>query len=79
MAPPGPSDADSRAAWLTAVQTAVDRVTSWQEGAPVETIRSELEDALSKSGVVVPDSFVDRVVQHVHAGGEHVDVEHFLD
>ena len=80
MAYPGSTDdANARAAWLTALQAAVDRVNSWQEGAPVETVRAELEEALAKAGVEVPESFVDRVVDHVHGGGEHVSVEQFLD
>jgi hypothetical protein len=33
-----------------AVQAVVDRVLSWQEGAPVETVREELEKGLSEIG-----------------------------
>ena len=33
-----------------AVQAVVDRVLSYQAGAPVETVRSELEDGLSQIG-----------------------------
>ncbi len=33
-----------------AVQAVVDRVLSWQEGAPVETVREELEKGLSDVG-----------------------------
>ena len=33
-----------------AVQAVVDRVLSWQEGAPVETVREELEKGLSAIG-----------------------------
>ena len=33
-----------------AVQAVVDRVLSWQEGAPVETVREELEKGLSSIG-----------------------------
>jgi len=33
-----------------AVQAVVDRVLSWQEGAPVETVRQELEKGLSEVG-----------------------------
>jgi len=33
-----------------AVQAVLDRVLSWQAGAPVETVRGELEDGLAKVG-----------------------------
>jgi hypothetical protein len=33
-----------------AVQAVLDRVLSWQEGAPVETVREELERGLSDIG-----------------------------
>ena len=33
-----------------AVQAVIDRVLSWQEGAPVETVRSELEKGLTEIG-----------------------------
>ena len=33
-----------------AVQAVVDRVLSWQEGAPVDTVREELEKGLAKIG-----------------------------
>ena len=33
-----------------AVQAVLDRVLSWQEGAPVETVREELEKGLSEVG-----------------------------
>jgi hypothetical protein len=33
-----------------AVQAVVDRVLSWQEGAPAETVREELEKGLSEIG-----------------------------
>jgi hypothetical protein len=33
-----------------AVQAVVDRVLSWQEGAPVETVREELQRGLAEIG-----------------------------
>jgi hypothetical protein len=33
-----------------AVQAVLDRVLSWQEGAPVETVREELQRGLSQIG-----------------------------
>jgi Protein of unknown function (DUF3235) len=77
--PTGQGDDDVRAAKVAAVQAAVDRVTSWQDGATVETVRDELRKALDEAGVEVPDSFVEKVAAHVHSAGEHLDVEPLLD
>jgi hypothetical protein len=41
-----------------AVQAVVDRVLSWQAGAPVETVREELERGLSEVGETRPDAWV---------------------
>ena len=75
----GEGDSDVRAAKVAAVQAAVDRVTSWQDGATVETVREELRKALDEAGEEVSDLFVEKVAAHVHHAGEHIDVEAFLD
>ena len=41
-----------------AVQAVVDRVLSWQEGAPVETVREELQKGLDEIGETRPDSWI---------------------
>ena len=42
-----------------AQQAVVDRVLSWQEGAPVETVREELRKAAAEVGVQVDDAWLD--------------------
>jgi hypothetical protein len=59
---------------VEAVQAVVDRVTSWQDGAPEETIRQELLTGLSDAEVDVPSSFVDEVVRRIRESTEHFDV-----
>lgn len=67
-----------RSARVEVVQAVVDRVSSWQEGAPTETVRDELRKGLSEAGVDVPEGFVDEVVRRVHEEKEHFDVEPLL-
>jgi hypothetical protein len=43
-----------------AVQAVLDRVLSWQAGAPVETVREELERGLAKVGETRPQEWLDR-------------------
>jgi hypothetical protein len=40
---------------LEAIQNVVDRVTSYQDGAPPGTVESELLDALAEAGLQVND------------------------
>jgi hypothetical protein len=42
-----------------AQQAVVDRVLSWQEGAPVGTVREELRKAAAEVGVEVDDAWLD--------------------
>jgi hypothetical protein len=69
---------DARSPQVEAVQAVVDRVTSWQDGAPRPTVREELLKGLEETGVTVPEGFVDAVVEHIHHQGEHLDVEPLL-
>jgi hypothetical protein len=41
-----------------AVQAVLDRVLSWQAGAPAETVREELARGLSKVGESRPDEWL---------------------
>jgi hypothetical protein len=41
-----------------AVQAVVDRVLSWQAGAPEETVRAELERGLAKVGESRPEDWL---------------------
>jgi hypothetical protein len=43
-----------------AVQAVVDRVLSWQAGAPVDTVREELEDGLAQVGETRPEEWLRR-------------------
>ena len=43
---------------LEAVQAVVDRVTSWQDGAPEGTVEDELRKGLGEAGVDLPDDQV---------------------
>lgn len=38
-----------------AIQAVVDRVTSWQDGAPEGTVEQELRDGFTEAGVEVSD------------------------
>lgn len=48
-----------------ALQAVVDRVLSWQEGAPVETVREELRKALSEAGLDADDAWVDERARQI--------------
>ena len=43
---------------LEAIQAVVDRVTSWQDGAPTGTVEEELRSGFSEAGVELPESDV---------------------
>ena len=48
-----------------AQQAVVDRVLSWQEGAPVETVRAELQKAATEVGVDVDDAWLDEKAKQI--------------
>jgi hypothetical protein len=48
-----------------AVQAVLDRVLSWQVGAPVETVREELEKGLSQAGESRSPEWLDRNAQAI--------------
>ena len=48
-----------------AVQAVVDRVLSYQAGAPMETVRQELVDGLSQVGVTRPDEWLRSNAQRI--------------
>ena len=53
------ADATAEGAQAEAQQAVVDRVLSWQEGAPVETVREELRKAAAEVGVDVDDAWLE--------------------
>ena len=48
-----------------AVQAVVDRVLSWQSGAPVDTVRAELEKGLREAGETMPEEWVARTAERI--------------
>jgi hypothetical protein len=64
---------------LEALQAAYDRVNSWEETAPPQKIRAELDDAIDKAGVEVTDATRARLVDHISSGGGREDVAAILD
>ena len=63
---------------VEALQAVVDRVLSWQEGATEGTVRDELGKALDEVGLDLDEPTRERIVEHVHGGGEHTDVRRLL-
>lgn len=54
---------------IEAIQAVVDRVSSWQDGAPEDTVEGELRDGFAEAGVDVPDDDVRRLADAIQ--GEH--------
>jgi hypothetical protein len=48
-----------------AVQAVVDRVLSWQAGAPVETVRSELESGLADVGETMDEQWLQQTSSRI--------------
>ncbi len=62
---------------LEAIQAVVDRVTSWQDGAPEGTVEKELRDGFGETGVDVPDEDVKKLadaIQDEHGAVQAADV-----
>jgi hypothetical protein len=59
------SELRNEAAPNEAVQAVVDRVLSWQEGAPVETVREELVKGLEHVGETMPDEWLDSTAEQI--------------
>jgi hypothetical protein len=67
-------DPQAEDAKVESVQDVTDRVRSYHEGAPVETVRGELQSALGKAELSLPDDEVQRIAQGI-SDGAIVDVE----
>jgi hypothetical protein len=52
---------------IEAVQAVVDRVSSYQDGAPEGTVEKELRDGLSEVGVDVTDDEVTKLASAIEA------------
>lgn len=59
---------------VEALQAAYDRVNSWEETAPPEKIRAELDEAIERAGIDVTEETRDKLVEHIHRGGGREDV-----
>lgn len=60
-----------------AIQAVVDRVTSWQDGAPEGTVEHELRDGFAEAGVEVSDDETRRLadaIQDRHGAVDAVQV-----
>jgi hypothetical protein len=56
---------DAHGTEAEAQQVVVDRVLSWHEGAPVETVRDELRKAADEVGVAVDDAWLDEKAKQI--------------
>lgn len=61
-----------------AVQAVVDRITSYQDGAPEGTVEKELRDALTETDVDLTDAQISKVVAAIESGEGTVDVSSVL-
>lgn len=50
---------------MQAIQAVVDRVTSWQDGAPEGTVEGELRDGFAEAGVDVADDDVRKLADAI--------------
>lgn len=59
------SEDDAQGSEAEAQQAVVDRVLSWQAGAPEETVREELRKAAGEVGVRVDDGWVEERAREI--------------
>lgn len=60
------------------LQAVVDRVTSWQDGANEQTVRAELDRALTETDIDVDGETRERIVSRIIDDGQHFDVGEVL-
>lgn len=58
---------------LEAIQAVVDRVSSYQDGAPEGTVAAELRKGLDEAGIDLDESEIDKLADAVEA--EHGEVK----
>ena len=63
---------------LEAVRNVVDRVTSYQDGAPEGTVEEELRSGLGEAGVELDDAQVQALATAIEDDPADVDVERVL-
>jgi hypothetical protein len=59
---------DQHDARRAALKGVIERVTSWQETAPDDTVQDELDRGLAEAGVTLTQEQKDDVVQRISAG-----------
>jgi hypothetical protein len=62
-----------------AIQAVVDRVTSWQDGAPEGTVEDELRRGFAKAGVAVSDDDTRKLADAIESRHGAVDAAAILD
>ncbi len=60
------------------LQAVYDRVSSYEESAPPETIRAELDEAIEQAGIEVDDDTRRTLVQHIDDRGGREDIASLL-
>ena len=63
---------------LEAVQNVVDRVTSWQDGAPEGTVESELRKGLDEAGVTLSDEQITSLATSIEDRHASIDAAQVL-
>lgn len=63
---------------IQAIQAVVDRVTSYQDGAPEGTVEDELRTGLQEAGAEVRDEDVQKLAEAIEARHGAIDVEQVL-
>ncbi len=63
---------------IEAVQAVVDRVSSYQDGAPEGTVEKELRDGFTEAGVEVSDADVTKLVDAIESEHGAVSAEDVL-
>ncbi|WP_409484737.1 hypothetical protein [Arsenicicoccus dermatophilus] len=53
-----------------AVDTVVERVESWNDGAEKDTVAEELRKGFDEAEVDVPESDVDQLAEQIHTDGK---------
>jgi hypothetical protein len=61
-----------------AMQAVVDRVTSWQDGAPEGTVEAELRDGFTRAGVDVDDTDITKLAEAIESQHSAVQVTDVL-
>lgn len=63
---------------IEAIQAVVDRVTSYQDGAPEGTVAEELRTGFRESGVEISDDDVTRLADAIESQHGNVDARQVL-